>query len=84
MNRLDYYSGNAAMGFMLYTGIVRAGWIRLSLRSSMARLGLLGALSAGLGAHMASGWGKIDYGLNMKVNFRWFGGLVICRFCGFW
>jgi len=66
-NRLDYYSGNFAMGFMLYTGLVRAGWTRLSLSSSMARLGLLGAISAGLGAHMASGWGKIDYGLNMKV-----------------
>ena len=67
VDRLDYYSGNFAMGFMLYTGLVRAGWTRLNLSSSMARLGLLGAISAGLGAHMASGWGKIDYGLNMKV-----------------
>lgn len=55
------------MGFMLYTGLARAGWDRLGLRRAPLRLGVTGAMAAALGAHMAGGWQRIDYGLNMKV-----------------
>ena len=64
------------MGVMLYVGVVRAGWHSLAMHVPAVRFGLLGVLSAGLGAHMLGGRHRINYSLNMKVQIRLLFGLV--------
>ena len=65
--RLDYYSGNVALTYMVYVGLLRAGWVGCGFRWAPLRIALGTALSGGIATHMALNFHKIDYTRNMHV-----------------
>ena len=65
--RADYFSGNAAMTYMVFTALVRVGWTGGGLHRGWLRAALGAGLAAGIGAHMAGNYDGIDYTRNMVV-----------------
>jgi hypothetical protein len=65
--RFDYFLGNAALAWMAYVGVVRAGWKLLGLERAGRRCGLILALVGLLAAHFRAGWRKINYARNVVL-----------------
>jgi hypothetical protein len=65
--RLDYYSGNMAMAWMVYTSLARAAAPLAPQHRAWLRRLSGAVLSAGVGGHMVGNYPKINYGRNMWV-----------------
>jgi len=66
--RLDYYSGNIAVAWMLFTGLTRCGWDTVRMREGWMQAAVGGVTAVGIGLHIADSVSKkIDYTRNMYV-----------------
>ena len=67
MLRLDYYLGNVAMAWMVYSAAMRAAIIHEAVSGVTTQRVLQLSLFGGVMAHIISGWQKMNYSQNMQV-----------------
>ncbi|EKX31633.1 hypothetical protein GUITHDRAFT_82927 [Guillardia theta CCMP2712] len=65
--RLDYYLGNVAMVWMVYSAVMRAAIIHEAISGVTTQRVLQLSLFGGVMAHIISGWHKMNYSQNMQV-----------------